>query len=89
MFPPAENFYNKIDQMIAKSFNFNLTSAARLDNIVPGSQLDLQQIIQQILESPDLKLGIQRIGLSAIIWDFAPEDILGYERIYILGYERI
>ncbi len=42
----ADQFDCMIDQMLEKYFTPPLTSTMRSENIVPGSLLDLQQVIQ-------------------------------------------
>ncbi len=46
MLPHATRFDGMIEQMFAQCFNLNLTTSAVLQDIVPGSRLDSQQIIQ-------------------------------------------
>ncbi len=46
MLPHAESFDCMIDKMIENCFTLPFISPTRLVNIVPGSQLDSQQIIQ-------------------------------------------
>ena len=46
MLPHATQFDSMIDQMMEKSFNLKLTSGVDLENIVPGSRLTSEQIIQ-------------------------------------------
>ena len=70
MFPHAVNFDSMIDQMIAKYFNFKLTSLARLENIAPGSRLDSQQIIQLArfqLRDSEARGGIGLTSMASII----------------------
>ncbi len=43
----AENFDSMIDQMLEKYFTLPLTSTTRLENIIPDTQLDSQQIVQE------------------------------------------
>jgi hypothetical protein len=46
MLPHATQFDSMIDQMMEQSFNLKLTSDVDLENIVPGSRLTSEQIIQ-------------------------------------------
>ena len=62
MLPHATNFDGMIEQMFAQYFNLNLTTTAVLQDIVPGSRLDSQQIIQ--LAKFQLRDSEERGGLA-------------------------
>ena len=66
MMQHAQKFDHMIDNMISTYFGFSLASTASLENIVPGSRLDSQQLIQ--LARFQIRDSEQRggIGLSAM-----------------------
>jgi hypothetical protein len=68
--PHADSFDCMIDNMVDNYFILPLTSPTRLENIVPGSQLDLQQMIQlarfQLRDSEERE-GVGLCSMASII----------------------